>query len=156
MSSIIEIAYCGGVSYTMLLEKTGQIATALFWSESETRLVRKRRGELTQDEARLREYKRRIHRTLSHSIQKVKRMFKTLRKSKSFNLKSDCCYDVGCKVCFHRASERQHARLCRVGHGQFASGGNRSANPPAIVMRPGVGGSLTRQSRFQVIRYVAG
>ena len=73
MSSIIEIAYCGGVSYTMLLEKTGQIATALFWSE--TRLVRKRRGELTQDEARLREYKRRIHRTLSHSIQKVMRMF---------------------------------------------------------------------------------
>ena len=82
MSSIIEIAYCGGVSYTMLLEKTGQMATALlvvFWSE--TPLVsapsRKRRGELTQNEleARLREYKRRIHRTLSRSIQKVMRMF---------------------------------------------------------------------------------
>ena len=39
--------------------------------------TRKRRGELTQNEleARLREYKRRIHRTLSRSIQKVMRMF---------------------------------------------------------------------------------
>ena len=59
----------------------------------ETRLVYTRHGGMSHDEARLREERRRIYRVLSHSVQKAKRLFKTLRTSAYYCTAAQCLPD---------------------------------------------------------------
>jgi len=56
----------------------------------DTPIARTPRDALSRDEVLLRQDKRRIHRALSHAMQKVKRMFKTLRLSKLLIVSAWC------------------------------------------------------------------